>query len=152
MYTSICHKKYIKDYNLSLGNEGDAKFEFSPSKAGVPAHYIPHMIMSQRNCDKKNIYRLNCVPMYRNHKLMFQLIKIVRGHLMEFIYSLKLIWRETSCYGPVDRTIDYSTKSSRDNYQILFDQHCWKMAEEQGFNSLKFISEKRGKWFLLMLV
>ena len=39
------------------------------------------------------IDRFNPVTMYRHHRLMIQVIIIVWGHLLEFIYTLRLIYR-----------------------------------------------------------
>ena len=55
---------------------------------------IAHTWLSHRGIGiTTKINRLSLIPMYRHLKLMIQRIQIFLGHLMEFIYALRLNYR-----------------------------------------------------------
>ena len=64
--------------------------------------------------------------------------------------ALFIAW--TLDYGPADGKINYRTKIGRDNYHRCCAKISRKVAEEQGFNSLKFYNKKKKEILSLMFI
>ena len=86
-----------------------------------------------------NISRLNLAPRYWHYKLKIQIIQIVQGHLMGFIYALRLVYRAgghqimdllTGKFITIPKVVQIPIK-----YVVI--NSVLKMALEQWFKSLE---------------
>ena len=83
-----------------------------------------------------NISRFNYVTMYRHNNLIIQKIQFFIGHLMGFIYALRLICRVDIILWTCGR--EHFLQDQKWSRYICFDQHCWKYGEGAWILVIKF--------------